>query len=110
MIDSGTRACLQLQNIPTKASIVLLRCLLDTIERYGKPKCIRTDNERVFTSALFRFGLWVIGIKHQRTEICCPWQNGKIERFFGTLKDKLKYYTIPAQQLAAELALFQVVR
>ena len=39
----------------------------------------------IFTSRLFRFGMWCLKIRHQRTEIACPWQNGRIERFFGTL-------------------------
>jgi putative transposase len=30
-----------------------------------------------------------IGIRHQRTDPGCPWQNGRVERFFGTLKEKL---------------------
>jgi transposase InsO family protein len=108
IIDSGTRACLLLRELPTKASIVLLRCLLDTIEKYGKPKAIRTDNEAVFTSRLFRFGLWVLNIKHQRSEVCCPWMNGKIERFFGTLKQKLQHYSIySVETLAGDLATYR---
>lgn len=108
VIDAGSRACLHLKQVPTKASIMLLRCLLDTIEHYGKPGIVRTDNESVFVSRLFQFGLWLLGIKHQRTEVCCPWQNGKIERFFGTLKDRLKHYTLSAEQLATNLALFRL--
>lgn len=107
VLDSGSRACLHLRKIRTKASLTLITCLFQTIERYGKPKIVRTDNEGVFVSKLFRFGLWLLDIKHQRTEVCCPWQNGKVERFFGTLKDKLKHYQIPAQQLADELAFFR---
>ncbi|ACE83906.1 integrase core domain-containing protein [Cellvibrio japonicus] len=93
IVDSGTRLCLQLEPIPGKASATLLRYLLDTVEKYGKPNLVNTDNEPVFTSKLFRFGLWLLQIKHQRSEVCCPWMNGKIERFFGTLKQKLKHYT-----------------
>ncbi|WP_410351745.1 hypothetical protein [Thiohalophilus sp.] len=40
-----------------KASLTLLRHLLDAIEHYGKPKIVRTDNEVIFTSRLFRFSL-----------------------------------------------------
>src|SRR5690606_41321957 len=91
VVHSGSRACLYLQQLPSKASITLLRFLLDTIEQYGKPKAIRTDNEPVFTSRLFRFGLWLLGIKHPRTDACCPWMNGAIERFFGTLNTSLQH-------------------
>ena len=92
MVEHQSRVCLKLEVLRTKASMVLLRCLLNTIEALGniKPKCLRTDNEAVFTSRLFRFGLYLLGIKHQRTEVSCPWQHGKVERFFGTLKAKTK--------------------
>lgn len=69
--------------------ITLLRALLDVIERFGKPKVIRTDNEAVMTSRLFRFGLWFLGIKHQRSAVSNPWMNGRVERFFGSLKSNL---------------------
>ena len=54
IIDNGSRACLLLRQIANKSSFSLLNCLLDTIELYGKPKSVKTDNERVFTSSLFR--------------------------------------------------------
>ena len=86
IVDHGSRAALHLSAVKDKASITLLRALLDTIEKFGKPKCIRTDNESVFASRLFRSGLWWLGIKHQRSALSCPWMNGRIERFFGTFK------------------------
>jgi len=94
LVDAGTRACLCLERLPNKASITLLRCLLEALERFGNPKVLRTDNEAVFTSRLFRFGVWLLGIRHQRSEKYCPWQNGRIERFFGTLKERLKHHTV----------------
>jgi len=86
ILDHGTRRCLSLKSISDKASITLLKALLAAIEAYGKPKAIRTDNESVFVSKLFQFGLWILGIKHQKTHVHCPWENGRIERFFGTFK------------------------
>ncbi len=68
---------------------MLVRKLAESIRRYGKPQAIRTDNEAVFTSRVFRLGLLLLGIRHQRTDPGCPWQNGRVERFFGTLKQKL---------------------
>ena len=64
---------MSLRQISGKASITLLCVLCDAVEHYGKPRAIRTDNEAVFTSRIFRFGLWLLGIKHQRTEKHCPW-------------------------------------
>jgi transposase InsO family protein len=92
LVDHGTRACLALRSLPTKASIAILRALLDVIERFGAPKCVRTDNEAVFTSRLFRLGLHLLGIRHQRTAPFAPWQNGRIERFFGTFKERFRIW------------------
>ncbi len=72
IIDHGSRANLSLLGLKDKASVTLLRHLLDAIEQYGKPKFLRTDNESVFTSRLFRLGLWLLGIRHQRTDKGCP--------------------------------------
>lgn len=97
VIEHKSRACLMLAAITDKSSVTLLRILLDLIEYYQKPKFIRTDNEAIFTSRLFRMALWLMGIKHQRTEVACPWMNGKIERFFGTLKEKLNRWEVDSQ-------------
>ena len=50
------------------------------------PKVIQTDNEACFTSLTFRLGLCLAQIKHKTSEVASPWQNGRIERFFGTFK------------------------
>jgi len=86
ILDHGTRKCLSLKSISDNASITLLNALITAIEAYGKPKSLRTDNESVFVSKLFRFGLWILGIRHQRSHMHSPWENGRIERFFGTFK------------------------
>jgi len=94
IIDHGSRACLHLTPIEDKSSIRLLRTLLDCIELYGKPKYLRTDNEAVFTSRLFQFGLWWLNIKHQRIPKHSPWKNGRIERFFWTFKHSIRNIVI----------------
>ena len=65
---------------------------------------MRTDNEAVFTSRTFRLVLFILGIHHQRTDPGCPWQNGRIERFFGTLKEKLDQLAVDSRE-ALNLAL-----
>ena len=90
IVDHGTRACVALRMLRTRTSVVLLRALADAVEEFGVPRTVRTDNEPVFCSRLFRFGLLVLGIRHERTEVMAPWQNGRVERFFGTLKSALR--------------------
>jgi len=89
ILEHASRAALWLEALESKSSWALISKLVSAIRRYGKPLAIRTDNESVFTSRLFRFALALLGIGHQRTDPGCPWQNGRVERFFGTLKEKL---------------------
>ncbi|MEO8333242.1 MAG: integrase core domain-containing protein [Gallionella sp.] len=108
IIDHGSRALLHLQALHDKTSHTLFACLREIILTYGKPKIIRTDNEAIFTSQEFRLGLKHLGIRHQRTDPGCPWQNGRIERLFGTLKDKLDQWIVTGiEQLNADLNIFQ---
>lgn len=108
ILDHGSRTALQLKPLKKKLSTHLLRVLLDAIDAVGEiPKYVRTDNEACFCSRLFLFGLWWLGIRHQRTEVASPWQNGRIERFFGTLKQKLRQVVIDHQRLAENLDTFR---
>lgn len=108
IVEHRSRACLSLSALSDKASITLLESLIEAVRKYGKPDCVRTDNESVFTSRLFRLGLWMLGIRHQRTEIACPWMNGRVERFFGTLKKKLNRWEVAShEELAHSLQLFR---
>ncbi len=86
VLDHGTRACLALQALERKTTVAVLRALLDLVERFGRPAVLRTDNEATFTSRLFRFALFLLGTRHQRTEPFAPWQNGRVKSFFGTFK------------------------
>jgi len=107
LIDHGTRACVRLQQLPNKSSLEILQAILDSCRKYGKPKVIRTDNESVFVSRFFGFGLWVLRIRHQRTAPFAPWQNGRIERLFGTFKAALQLRGAPLVKVEEELHLFR---
>jgi len=108
IVDHGTRLNLRLDALPDKRSLTLLFAIARACLRYGRPKVIRTDNEAIFTSRRFRFGLALLGIRHQTTELHCPWMNGRIERFFGTLKQKLDHWKVPDRKaLDTSLAEFR---
>ena len=94
LLDHGSRGLLTLAALPNKYSWTLLGYLFLAIGKYGKPRAVRTDNEACFTSRVFRFVLALAGIRHQRSDPGCPWQNGRIERLFGTLKRKLDQWEV----------------
>jgi transposase InsO family protein len=98
ILEHASRAALWLEALPDKSSWTLILKLVEAIKHYGRPRAIRTDNEAVFTSKAFRFALLILGIRHQRTDPGCPWQNGRIERFFGTLKSKLDRLAVDSLQ------------
>ena len=54
IIDHQSRLSLSLSKLKTKSTINILRVLFDAMELFGKPENIRTDNESMFTSHLFR--------------------------------------------------------
>ncbi|MDR7123164.1 integrase core domain-containing protein [Rheinheimera soli] len=90
LCEHHSRKALCLSKLRDKASVTLVRAICSAIELYGKPRIIRTDNEAVFTSRTFRWALKFLGIKYQCTELGYPWQNGRIERLFGTFKRHIR--------------------
>lgn len=71
--------------------------------RHGIPQALRTDNDRVFTGRIFRWGLALAGVRHQRTTPGCPWQNGRIERLFLTLKSELNAVSVHSGHALASM-------
>jgi putative transposase len=90
VVDCGSRACLELTIVESKRAVTLLRHLLELFERFGTPKVIRTDNEAACRSWLFGAVLRLLGVRHLRIAPFAPWQNGRIERLFGTVKRVLR--------------------
>lgn len=103
IIDFGSRVLLTISALPRKTSVRILITLLETIERYGAPKIINTDNESIFNSRPFRAALLLLGIRHRTNDPHCPWQNGRIERLFGTLKQRLDLITVDTAEALNDL-------
>lgn len=97
VLDHGSRLVTGLHTLLNKRSWTLLGHLCLAIGRYGKPRRIRTDSEVIFTSFVFTTFLKLVGIGHQRIKTCAPWQNGRMERLFGTLKPLLRQLVIPTR-------------
>jgi putative transposase len=95
--------------LESTSALNLLLVIHSAVTLYGRLRVIRTDNEGMFKSWLFRIGLRMFGIRHQLTDPHCPWQNGRIERFFGTLKRKLSQWSAEnREQLENSLHVFRL--
>lgn len=94
LLDHGSRGLLTLAALPDKCSWTLLGYLFLAIGKYGRPRAVRTDSEACSTSRVFRVVLALAGIRHQRSDPGCPWQNGRIERLFRILKKRLNQWEV----------------
>ena len=84
---------LQLQ-ISKKSAATVLALITQLIAIFGKPKRLKTDNDGAFTSIEFITGMRRLGIRHCRIRPFSPWENGYIERFFGSFKSALRKITL----------------
>jgi putative transposase len=90
IVDHGSHRLLRLAALPRKCTFTPLGHLCLTIAQFGSPRAVRTDNEAMFTSRLWRHVLGWLRIRRQRSAPGRPWQNGRIERLFGTVKPWLR--------------------
>ncbi|NJM44094.1 MAG: transposase family protein [Brachymonas sp.] len=107
ILDHGSRVCARLAVLTNKRAWTILGHFCLAIGKFGKPSAIRTDNEIVFQSYVFRTFLKLTGIKRQVIPTCSPWCNGRIEKFFGTIKPWLTAVIIP-NSMALQMALNEV--
>jgi len=67
----------------------LVHGFVQACQKRGLPRALLSDNGSAMTSEEFRSGLSRLGIVHETTLPYHPAQNGKQERFFGTLEGRL---------------------
>jgi len=107
IVDHGVRACITLTELRDKSSLSILRELIPLFRRFGLPKKLRVDNDATMKSRLMRCALTILGIKLQTTDPGCPWQNGRIERFFGTFKAAIRQILVAPEDFPIRLMQFR---
>lgn len=90
IVDDHSRYMLSFGIFEEKTAANCLSVLVSAVRRHGLPKAMLTDNGKQFVCALFDGYLERMAIKHRRTRPYNPRCNGKIERWFRSLKDKIK--------------------
>ena len=88
VLDEFTRECLVIQVATTLPAMRVLAVLDRLFGRHGAPQFLRSDNGPEFIALAIQFWL----ARHQTATLYidpgCPWQNGYIESFNGTLREE----------------------
>lgn len=107
IIDDASRFVIACNEYEQATANNATKTLIQGINNYGTPDQLLTDNGTHFLSTIrqscpqpeqniFQTTLKKYGIKHIKTRIHHPQTNGKIERWFGSIKKLKKHYgTIP---------------
>jgi transposase InsO family protein len=100
IIDACTRRVMAIKSYDHALASSAVDCLCTALDNNGgkKPRMLYTDNGRMFISKIFEDFLKQRIIFHHRVDKGSPWQNGKVERLFGTLfREWIAYrrYMIP---------------
>lgn len=107
-IDHGSRLNLMLRHVRWFNRWTFLGCLFLAFGEFGWPEAIKTDNHPVFRSRSVKHVLKWCGVNMRHSRPARPWENGYIERLFGTFRSCLAPYVISdCMHLRGALPAFQ---
>jgi putative transposase len=88
VVDEFTRECLAVEVEYRMNARYVADTLLRLIEERGVPKFVRSDNGPEFIAKHLMRALAGAGVEARHIEPGSPWQNGRNERFNGSLRDE----------------------
>ena len=88
IVDEFTRRCIEVEVEHRMNAKFVARTLLKLFAMHGVPKFIRSDNGPEFIAKFLMNVMKLHGIEARHIDPGSPWQNGKNERFNGTLRDE----------------------
>jgi len=94
LLDDHSRYLLGLWMMPDCRDDGIIKCWLDASCQHGFPKRTLTDHGVQFrgednATSAFRTMLWACGVAHTQGRVAHPQTQGKIERFWKTLKTEV---------------------
>lgn len=88
VVDEFTRVCLAVDVEHRMNAKFVAQALLTLFEGHGVPQYVRSDNGPEFVAKFLMRVLAIQGVAARHIEPGSPWQNGRNERFNGTLRDE----------------------
>jgi len=89
ILDDCSRLICHMQWYEDETTDTLVHGFRQALQKRGLPAELLNDNGSAMTSSEFTEGLKRLSITHFTTLPYCPEQNGKQERFFGTVEGRL---------------------
>ncbi len=89
IIDDYSRLICHAQWFVHENTQCLVHAFVQAIQKIGLPRALASDNGSAMIAAEFTQGLERLGIAHNLSQSYCPYQNGKIESFWGNLEGRL---------------------
>ena len=89
IMDDHSRLCCHAQWYLSEGAQNLVHGLSQAILKRGLPRALMSDNGSAMVAAETVQGLERLGIFHERTLPYSPYQNGKQERFWGSVEGRL---------------------
>lgn len=94
LLDDHSRYLLGLWILPDCSDDGVINCWIEACRQHGFPKRTLTDHGPQFrmeddATSAFRIYLWACGVQHTQGRIAHPQTQGKIERFWRTLKTEV---------------------
>lgn len=114
LLDTTSRFLLRCQALAKTDTALVQPLLYAAFAEFGLPTVIRSDNGSPFASnglaRLSRLAIWCLtyGVRPEYTTPGHPQENGRLERFHGTLNRDLTY--APAATMAAQQRAFDAYR
>jgi transposase InsO family protein len=107
ILDEFTRQWLGFRLAHSIRAVDVIATLKDTIERYGRPEHIRSDNGPEFIAYAVQDWLEAQAIGTIYIEPGSPWENGYIESFHDKIRDECLNRELFGNQLEARVVIGQ---
>lgn len=88
VMDEFTREGLAIEVADATSAAWVFAVLSELVALYGAPAYLRSDNGAEFVALAVQAWLAQRQIRTRSIDPGCPWQNGKEERFNGTVRDE----------------------
>jgi transposase InsO family protein len=114
-VDDHSRYCVMAKLVERATSRAVCVAFAEALGRFGVPEEVQSDNGKQFTDRFGKGGEVMFdricrknGIKHRLTDPFSPNQNGKVERFHGTLRPDFLDQAEPFESVALAQAALDV--